>query len=90
MIEMIEHLQRYSFNQTLWHSKVRSSNALHLSKVNSCSVDPQKNRRNYLITLSILNFLTPRRCSSQHRSFDIIIIYVSAVGPKTKKLAVLP
>ena len=44
-------------------------------KVHSRSVDPQENRRNYLITLSI------RRRSSLHcRSFDI---YISAVGPKT-------
>ena len=50
-------------------------------------VDPQKNRCNYLITRSIFKFPTSRRSSLQHRSFDI---YISAVGPKNKKLAVLP
>ena len=56
------------------------------TKVHSHSVDPQKNCRNYLITHSILKFPTPRRPSLQRRSFDI---YISAVGPKNKKLAVL-
>ena len=60
-----------------------------LAKVYSRSVDPQKNSRNYLITLSILPFRTPRRSSLQRRSFDIYN-YISAVGSKTKKLAVLP
>ena len=32
--------------------------ALHCSIVHSCSVDPQKNCRNYLITHSILKFPT--------------------------------
>ena len=57
------------------------------TKVHSHSVDPQKYRCNSLITHSILNFLTLRRSSLQHCSFDI---YISAVGPKNKKLAVLP
>ena len=56
-------------------------------KVHLRSVDPQKNRRNYLITHSIFNSPIPRRSSLQRRSFDI---YISAVGPKTKRLAVLP
>ena len=44
------------------------------TKVHSCSVDPQKNCRNYLITCSIKKFPTPRsRSSLQRRSFDIII-----------------
>ena len=58
-----------------------------ITKVYLRSVDHHKNRRNYLITCSILNFPIPRRPSSQHRSFDI---HISAVGPKNKKLAVLP
>ena len=57
------------------------------TKVHSRSVDPQKNRRNYLITNSIKRFPTLRRSSLQRRSFDI---YISAVGPKNKRLAVLP
>ena len=56
----------------------------------SRSDDPQKNRRKYLITRSILKMLTPHRSSLQRRSFDIIYIYISAVSPKNKKLAVLP
>ena len=56
------------------------------TKVHSHSVDPQKNRRNYLITLSILKFPTPRRSSLQRRSF---YIYISAVGSKNKKSALL-
>ena len=59
----------------------------YITKVHSRSVDPQKNRRTYLNTRSILQFPTPRRPSLQHCSFDI---YISAVGPKNKKLAVLP
>ena len=58
------------------------------AQVHSRSVDPKKNCPNYLITRSILTFLTPHRSSSQRRSLDIYT--VSAVGPKTKKLAVLP
>ena len=42
---------------------------------------------NYLITHSILEFLTPCRPSLQHRSFDM---HISAVGPINKKLPVLP
>ena len=57
------------------------------TKVHSRSVDPQKNCRNHLITRSIKIITTPRRPSLQRRSFDI---YISAVGPKNKKLAVLP
>ena len=55
--------------------------------LHSCSVGPQKNRRNDLITSSIVKCPTPCRPSLQCRSFDI---YVSAVGLKNKKLAVLP
>ena len=58
-----------------------------ITKVPSRSVDPQKNHHNYVITCSILTFLTPWRSSLQRRSFDI---YVSAVGSKNKKLAILP
>ena len=58
-----------------------------ITKVHSRSDDPQKNRRNYLITRSIFKMPTPRRSSLQHRSFDI---YISAVDPKNKTLAVLP
>ena len=46
------------------------------SKVHSCSVDPQKYHRNYLITSSILKFPTTCRFSLQRRSFDIIYIYI--------------
>ena len=56
-------------------------------KVHSCSVDPQKNRCNYLITHSILIFLTPPRPSLQYCSIDM---HISMVGPISKKLAVLP
>ena len=45
--------------------------SLSATKVHSRSVDPQKNRRNYLITRSILIFQTPRGSSLQRRSFDI-------------------
>ena len=57
------------------------------TKVHSRLVDPQKNRCNYLITRSILKFPKPRRPSLQRRSLDI---HIRAVGPKNKKLAVLP
>ena len=56
-------------------------------KVHMRSVDPQQNRHNYLITHSILKFPRSRRSSLQRRYFDI---YISAVGPKTKRLAILP
>ena len=58
-----------------------------LTKVHSRSVDPQKHCRNYLINRSNLKFPTPRRSSLQHSSFDIL--YISAVGSKNKKLAIL-
>ena len=58
-----------------------------VTKVHSQSVDPQKNYHNYPIAHSILKFPTPRISSLQHRSFDI---YISDVGLKTKRLAVLP
>ena len=45
---------------------------LQLPIVYSRSVDPQKNRRNYLIIGSIFYFLTPRWSSLQRSSFDII------------------
>ena len=45
-------------------------------KVHLRSVDPQKNRRNYLITSSILIFSAPYRSSLQRSSFDIIYIYI--------------
>ena len=54
------------------------------TKDHSWSVDPQKYRRNYLITSLILKFPTPRRPSLQRRSFDA---YISAVGPKNKKIS---
>ena len=44
------------------------------TKVHLHSVDPQKNRRNYLITRSILKFPTPRRSSKSHYS-TILLIY---------------
>ena len=50
------------------------------------SVDSQKSRRNFLITGSNSKFPTPRSSSLQRRSFDM---YISAVDPKDKKLAVL-
>ena len=59
-----------------------------ISIVHSRSVNPQKNRRNYLITRSILKFPALRRSSLQHLPFDIYI-YISAVGSKNKKLAAL-
>ena len=62
--------------------------AFTCTKVHSRSVDPQKNVRNYLIIRSIFKFSTPHRSSSQRRSFDIY--YISVVGSKNKKLAVLP
>ena len=62
-------------------------NYIIADKLHSRSVDPQKNRHNYLITHSILKFPTPCRSLSQRRSFDI---YISAVGSETKRLAVLP
>ena len=42
-----------------------------VAKVHSRSVDPQKNRRNYVITCSIVKFPTRRRSSLQRRSSDI-------------------
>ena len=57
------------------------------TKVHSRSVDPHKNRHNYLITCSFLKFPALCRSSSQCRSLDI---YISTIGSKTKKLAVLP
>ena len=74
------------------HKVLRVSLPIEYTKVHSYSVDPQKNRCNYLITCSILNFPTPHRFSLRH-SFDIYIyiyIYISVVGSKNKKLAVLP
>ena len=64
-----------------------TSTGLRSSIVHSRSVDPQKNRRNCLITQSFFKFPTPHTSSLQRRSFDI---YISAVGSKNKKLAVLP
>ena len=51
----------------------------------SCSVGPQKIRRNFLITRSILKL----QQVDPHYS-TVLLIYISAVGSKTKKLAVLP
>ena len=47
------------------------SRHMHVYNIMYRSVDPQKNRRNYLITRSILKFQIPRRPSLQRRSFDI-------------------
>ena len=56
------------------------------TKVHSRSVDPQKNYCNYLITHLIKNF--------QHhvdpRYSAVLLMYISAVDSKNKKLAVLP
>ena len=62
-------------------------------KVHLRSVDPQKNHRNYLITRSMLKCPILRRSLLQRYSVDIYTytyICISAVGPKNKKLAVLP
>ena len=72
----------------LLNAHIRNMNmCMYITKVHSRSVDPQKNCRNYLITHSIFKFPMPCRSSLQCRSFDI---YISTVGPKNKKLAVLP
>ena len=42
------------------------------TKVHSCSVDPQKNRCNYLINRSIKKMFNTCRSSSQCRSFDTL------------------
>ena len=53
------------------------------AKVCLRSVDPQKSRRNFLITGSNSKFPAPRTCSSslQHRSFDIHV-HISTVDLK--------
>ena len=56
-------------------------------KLRSHSVDPQKNHRNYLI-IQFLNF--QYQVDPRHNAVLLIYIYISAVGSKTKKLAVLP
>ena len=78
------HLGRQRFPSSL---NVTQSACLSRIKVHSHSVDPQENHRNYLITYSILKCPTPRRSLSQRCSSDI---YISTVGSKNKKLAVLP
>ena len=55
-------------------------------KVHLRSFDPQKNRCNYLITRSIkkkLYHVDPRYSA-------VLLIYISAIGSKNKKLAVQP
>ena len=70
----------------LWRYRNKLMRALH-AKVHSCSVDPQKNCRKYLITCSIFKFPTPHRLLLQRRCFDM---HISTVDPMNKKLAVLP
>ena len=61
-------------------------------KVNSCSIDPQKNCQNYLIFHSTQKFPAPPtyRSSFQGCSFDKRIIIMHKIGPMDKKFAVLP
>ena len=65
---------------------MHNSHSASPPKVHSRSVDPQKNCRNYLIISS--NFLIYNTVDPRYSA--VLLIYISAVGSKTKKLAVLP
>ena len=81
---------RYTLNLLpCYYKKINS----YVAQVHSCSVDPQKNHRNYLITHAILKFqhhVDPRYSAVLLIIYIYIYIYISAVGSKNKKLAVLP